>query len=67
MKFVHLKDQFGDFTAFSLIKGLKIIVTNRDRGVFFSGVVQRVTHRPIPARTAKWIRCRAFTRIRFGL
>jgi hypothetical protein len=34
------------------IKGLKIIVTKRDRGVFFSGIVQRVTHRPIPEREA---------------
>ena len=50
-----------------VIKGHKIILTNRDRGVLFSGVVQRVTHRPIPARTAKWIRCRAFSQAYFGI
>jgi hypothetical protein len=38
------------FMASFIIKGLKIILTNKGRGVFFSGVVQRAPHRPIPAQ-----------------
>ncbi len=45
-----------------IINGLKIVLTKflvTGAGGFpFPGIVQRVTHRPVPARTAKWIRCR---------